>query len=204
MPVQDEDQWDRQARKFDAHPVRSTIWGIPKIGFIVVVVMIVFGIIGAGVWAIGVATSGVAGQGNAISQKNSSENWTQQQGRFQQLFVYVRQADEQLTNDTQSLNDFYKQYPNYKGNGQAVDPVLDNLNTLVNAVKADKATCQGNQNDYEALGNTFLAQDFRDHGLPKIFSASDPGWNQPPNNYQFIDYDCVAGTSTVQVTPVTP
>ncbi len=171
---------DRKEDELVRHPLRKGIkW--------TAIVLIVGGIIGGIIWAIGISTSKPAGQANAYREKNASSNWTQQQARFQQLFGNVRQADEQLTTDQADLDAFKKAHPNYAGNGQPIDPLLDQMNTLVNAVKADRSSCTGNQNDYEVLGRTYTAEDFRDHGLPQTFDAGDPGWN---GTYVFTDYDC--------------
>jgi ribosomal protein L31 len=179
---------DRREDTVVRHPIRSLV-------IVIAVLSLVIGGFSWVYWGTSVFTAKAVGQGEAYKKKVSSDNWTQQQGQFQTIFEDVAEADAALTRDQINLDAFNKQHPNYAGNGQVVDPLQDRLNTLQDAVTSDKDSCVRNQKDYVAKGNTYLAEDFRDHGLPKTFVADDPAWNTPPRNAQFIDYDCKAGTS---------
>src|SRR5690348_290622 len=53
----------------------------------VIVGVIVAGLIGAAIWGITVATSGVKGQGDGIIKNNSAENWIKQQAKFESLYA---------------------------------------------------------------------------------------------------------------------
>lgn len=50
-----------------------------------VILVIVALAIGAGVWGLTVATSGIKGQGDGTIKNNSAENWIKQQAKFEDL-----------------------------------------------------------------------------------------------------------------------
>lgn len=51
------------------------------VGWWIAIVAIIL-VVGAAIWGITVATSGIRGQGDGIIQKNSAENWLDAQARF--------------------------------------------------------------------------------------------------------------------------
>lgn len=69
----------------------SDIYGVPRrhivgeVWFWILMVIIVVAVLGIGGWAFGVFTSGPAGAGGAIKQRNSTLNRVQSQAQFEQL-----------------------------------------------------------------------------------------------------------------------
>ena len=66
--------YDRYADYTERKPVRAGILGIGVVWTWVVVAVVLFAILGAGVWLVGVATSDVHGRGEVKKQTNSANN----------------------------------------------------------------------------------------------------------------------------------
>lgn len=101
-----------------------------------------------GVWALKVATSGVVGQGNAIIQKNSAQNWTKAQGEFESMYAEIEATDRKITVAKTALD-------------------LDkNDLTAKQTYIGTQNVCLSMVADYNAKARTFLAEDFRAADLP--------------------------------------
>lgn len=50
-----------------------------------ITILIIAGLVGAGIWGLTVLTSGPKGQGDGIIKNNSAENWIKQQAKFEDL-----------------------------------------------------------------------------------------------------------------------
>lgn len=105
-------------------------------------------IIGGLFWGIGVATSGLKGQGDAVKINNSAENWTKNQAYFHKQFEAVKAADQKIAT----------------------------FKTLVDADPKDKTAltnytstisqCQNYVAEYNAKSADVLARDWKDPELP--------------------------------------
>lgn len=134
---------------------RASRWTAGRIALWTIIAIIFFGLIGWGIWAITVGTSGVRGQGDGIIQKNSSENWIKQQAKFEELYAeyestQVRIEAFKVTADA-NPNDAIAQ-TNY--NGQ-----ISHCTNLVS--------------EYNAATRSFLSEDWKSIDLPPSLDADD-------------------------------
>lgn len=107
-------------------------------------------------WAIGVAASGPKGQGDAIKTKNSSQNWTAAQARFEDQHQAIISADEKIAIHEAAL---------------AADPKNPTLQTNLTGVTT---ACISAVADYNAESRKFLSEDFKSADLPYQIDKSDP------------------------------
>lgn len=162
-------------------------WASKGLG-IFVLLLIVGALIGAAVWGIGVATSDVAGRGEAVIQKNSATNRIQAQAQFEAAFAHVKQFTQQLR-DAQAQVDAYTAAHPDLGNGTPYDPVAEQLVNLQRTATGLKQQCQNTVARYEADARTYTSEDFRAIDLPLTFSQSDPAFT---SKFVFSDYNCEA------------
>lgn len=148
----EDDDWLRDVR--DANRAgMSVAW---RVVIWIVVALIVAGLIGWGIWALNVATSGVRGQGDGIVQRNSAENWLDAQARFVENYELIVAADKQIAAHAEAL----AKHPE--------DRILQtNYTGSVNA-------CLSIVADYNADAQNFLREDFRSADLPERITGSDP------------------------------
>ena len=126
-----------------------------SIGWTVIIVIVVLALIAA-IWGISVAVSGPKGQGDALREKNSAENWTKAQKEFHQRYESIKAADKTIvlyhkTMVADPTDSVAKQ--NYTG-----------------AV----AGCNSAVADYNTLAESYLAEQFRDADLPSRIDDNDP------------------------------
>jgi hypothetical protein len=100
-----------------------------------------------------VASSGIIGQGDAIIQKNSAENWTKAQAEFEELYAGIEAADRNIVVA-------YEAYDR--------DPSQFNETNYTGA----QMTCQDLIGQYNAKARTFLAADFKAADLPDQIDQS--------------------------------
>lgn len=127
-----------------------------RIGVAVIAVMIFVGLIGAVVWGIGVLTSDVAGQGNAVKKKNDAVNRIAAQEGFEQDYADIKAADQKVAIAKEALDaspDDYTVKVNYTGT---------------------RTACVTFVNDYNARARKFTQQDFRAADLPYQIDELDP------------------------------
>lgn len=113
------------------------------IGGIIAVTLLVWGI-----WAVSVAASGPKGVGDAIKTKNSSENWTAAQAKFEKLYAGIQAADQKTELSAQRL---------------AASP---NDLTLQQQHAGIQSGCISLVADYNAESRKFLSEDFKATDLP--------------------------------------
>jgi hypothetical protein len=114
----------------------------------VVIVIIVTLVIGGAIWALNVATSGPRGQGDALIEQNSAENWTAAQARFEDLYADIEATDRKITVAGQAI---------------AVNP---NDKTAQQTYAGTVNYCLSVVGDYNAEARKYLAADFRASDLP--------------------------------------
>lgn len=120
-----------------------------------VIIVIVALAIGAGIWGLTVATSGIKGQGDGIIENNSSENWIKQQAKFEELHAEYESTlvriDQFKTIADANPNDAIAQ-TNY--NGQI-------------------SHCTDVVADYNAATRSFLSEDWKSIDLPATLDPQD-------------------------------
>ncbi len=121
------------------------------IGGIIATTLLVWGI-----WAISVAISGPKGQGDAIKTKNSADNWTAAQARFEKQYQSVIAADQKIAVHQKALD------------ADPTNPILQTNLTGVTTV------CISSVADYNAESRKFLSEDFKSTDLPYQISTTNP------------------------------
>lgn len=135
------DDW-REIRRDANRGIRFTLtW----VGIVVLFIVLA----GAAWWGIGVATSGAKGQGDAIREKNSAENWVAAQARFEDMYADIEATDRKITVAFAAL----QSDPENKTYQQTY---LGTVNYCLEVV-----------GDYNAEARKYLAADFRAADLPQ-------------------------------------
>jgi hypothetical protein len=119
--------------------------------------------ISAAAWAISVAVSGPKGQGDAIKTKNSSQNWTTAQARFEDLYAGIQAADKKAENAAAVL----AKNPQDKTYQQTYSGIVSGCTDLVA--------------HYNAESRKFLAADFKSADLPYQIDQTDPAFDCKEN-----------------------
>lgn len=94
-----------------------------------------------------VASSGVIGQGDAIIQKNSAENWVKAQAKFEDMYAGIEAQDQMITVLAERVED---------GGSEFDKRNLDGA----------RLVCLDLVGDYNAEANKYLSEDFRSADLP--------------------------------------
>lgn len=122
--------------------------GIGAGWLVLIVILILGGLISGGIWALGVATSGIKGQGDAVKINNSAENWTAKQAFFETKYEATKTADMKIKLYADKL---------------AADPTdrtaKDNLFGI-------QSQCLNYVAEYNAESRKFLSQDWKSADLP--------------------------------------
>lgn len=108
----------------------------------------VVALVGVGIWGFSVVTSGPKGQGDAVIEKNSAENWLEAQARFEQNYAEIKAADVKIDNA----------YKIWQANPS--DKTLQQTYTGLTSY------CLGVVADYNADARSYLSEDFRAVDLP--------------------------------------
>jgi hypothetical protein len=127
---------------------KIVLWSIAALVAVVV--------ISIGVWAFRVATSDIAGQGNATIQKNSANNRIAAQERFEQLYQDIQAADARIVVAKATLDTKPKDRT-----------LLTNYTGSVNF-------CLQLVADYNANSRKFTQEDFRSIDLPYQIDTLSP------------------------------
>lgn len=130
---------------------RAGRWAVKWWLLIVAIILILSAII----WGITVATSGVKGQGDAVIKKNSAENWTAAQARFEDLYAEIKAADDKIDVAQDAL---------------ALDPEDKTLQTNLSGTTN---YCISVVADYNADARKYLAADFKAADLPDQIDEFD-------------------------------
>lgn len=122
--------------------------GISGVTLGIIIVLVIGGLISAGIWFVGVATSGVKGQGDAVKINNSAENWTQKQAFFEDKYQAAKTADAKIALFQKAVD---------------ADPkdrtAKDNLQGIT-------SQCMNYVAEYNAESRKFLSQDWKSVDLP--------------------------------------
>lgn len=113
-----------------------------------VIIVIVALLIGAWIWGLTVATSGVRGQGDGIIRKNSADNWISAQRAFEQNY-----ADYEST--LTRIDTFHAAYEADQSDAVAKTNWLGSISYCTELVA-----------DYNADARSYLSEDFQASDLP--------------------------------------
>ena len=171
---------------------RGAGWfGLKWTTVIVIAVLVLSALIGAGAFVFNVTTSDVKGRGDAIIQKNSALNRTQAQAQFQANVESIRSLDQRLSDAKVQLDDFNKSHPSV-GNGTPYDPIAEQQANLALSVRGLQQQCRIAVADYNARSSTYTLRDFRDADLPFKIERSDPAFT---SKFSYADFDCLPALS---------
>lgn len=120
-----------------------------------IVTVIILALSGVGVWVFRVLTSEIKGQGDAIIQRNSAENWTAAQARFEDMYAEVVATDRKVT-----------------AAWEAYQADAENL-TAKQTYYGTQNVCYSMVADYNAEARKFLSEDFRSADLPAQIDEFD-------------------------------
>jgi cytoskeletal protein RodZ len=149
------DEW-REARR-DANRV-----GRFSVGWLLIV-LLVLGVVGVGVWGFTAAVSDVKGRGDAVTQRNSGVNRVKQQALFNTYYQDIKATDRKLD----AAADDLAQDPK--------DRVLKtNYTGMINY-------CNDVVGQYNTLARSYLAEEFRDADLPYQIDPNDPETDCKPS-----------------------
>lgn len=109
-----------------------------------------------GGYLITVAVSGPKGVGDAIIQKNSAENWTAAQARFEELYADIVATDRKIDVAAELL---------------ATNP---NDKTYQQTLAGTKSYCEEIVGDYNAEARKFKAEEWRSPDLPPQIDTYNP------------------------------
>lgn len=157
----------------DDHPVRDGIAGLGLGTIVLIIVIVLGGVIGGGIWAVNVATSDTRGQGDAIIQKNSATNRISAQSSFFRDYNAVLQFDRQLTDAQAALDAFNTAHPNV-GNGTVYDPLAEQQANLSRTVTGLQQQCRRTVAGYNTSAKSYTFKDFRDVELPEQIDETSP------------------------------
>lgn len=120
-----------------------------------VAALVVALLLAGGLWALRVGTSGIKGQGDALIEHNSAENWVSAQARFEGLYQEFDSTLVKIANLAPQV---------------AASPDDKTLTTQLNGLRSHCATVAA---DYNADARSYLSQDFRSADLPDELDATD-------------------------------
>jgi hypothetical protein len=156
------DEW---ADRFIEKPVSTTV----KVGSILIMIGFIFT---AAIWGLQTNFSYWWGQGGAIQQKNSTQNFVAAQAQFLRDLALIH-ADQQNMRTTQRMIDqFNTAHPNYEGNGSPYDPLAQQLNNYETTLAGQQQGCQATVADYDTAARAYLTADWRDANLPETLDPT--------------------------------
>lgn len=127
-----------------------------KVAAGILAIIIAITLIGWAGWAISVAASGPKGQGDAIKTKNSAENWTAAQARFEKQYQAVIGADQKIAIHRSALE---------------ADPKNPTLQTNLTGILG---TCTSAVAEYNAESRKYLSEEFKSADLPYQIDQTNP------------------------------
>lgn len=126
-----------------------------SIGWVLIIILVILAVGGA-IWGISVAVSAPKGVGDAVIKKNSAENWTAAQARFEDLYADIQASDRKI----QVARSAVETAPNDKTAQQTLQGV--------------QSACISFVGEYNAEARKFLSEEFRSADLPAQIDNHDP------------------------------
>jgi hypothetical protein len=148
-------------------------------GWLLVIILGVLALVtGAIFWGIGVATSDLKGQGDAIKQINSGTNRIEQYTHFWTLDKDIRSQAQNVATAKQQLADFNKAMPISKD-----EPfnISEQRTSLQNNYNGPLQLCRANVAQYNNDSKAYTSAKFKDSQLPWSYdpTACDSPTNLP-------------------------
>lgn len=131
--------------------VRSAGWYALRWGIAVLIVIL---LLGGGLWALNVATSGARGQGDGVVKRNSASNWLDAQARFEENYA-------EYESTLVRIDTAYAAHLASPGDKTLQQTYLGTVGYCTNLVA-----------DYNADARNFLREDFRASDLPDSLDAT--------------------------------
>lgn len=142
------DPWKEAQRDVN----RAGLFGLGWFVTLLVVIMVA----GAAIWGITVAVSEIKGKGDALTQKNSAQNWVEAQAEFNQRYQDILATDRKIGPAKVAMD------------ADPTNTVLQtNYTGLVNY-------CLSEVGKYNSTAREYLNKDFRDADLPSEISSTNP------------------------------
>lgn len=123
-------------------------------------------------WGVKTGWSYWWGQGGAIQQKNSTQNFIAAQAQFHRDLTMIAADKQNMKTTQQQISQFNAAHPDYQGNGTPFDPLAQQLNTYQTVLAGQQQTCQATVADYDTAAQSYLTQDWRDANLPSQLDAA--------------------------------
>jgi hypothetical protein len=130
-------------------------WAFYAMAWIIGLIAFVL-LVNAVIWTLSVAVSGPQGQGDAIREQNSAENWTSAQARFEEMYADIVATDRKID----VAADLAEQDPENQ--------------TYQQTLAGTKSYCLTVVGEYNAEARKFLSEDFRAADLPDQINNNDP------------------------------
>lgn len=121
-----------------------------------VIIIILVALVGIGFWVFKVLTSEIQGQGDALIEKNSAENWTAAQAGFEQNYQDIVSTDQKIVLAYQQVQAF----PDDK--------------TIYQTYTGLQSYCLSAVAEYNADARSYLLEDFRASDLPQEIDTNNP------------------------------
>lgn len=151
------DRWEDCERKFTERPVRTGIIGSALVWVWVATLIVLVGLISIGLWAFGVFTSDVKGQGDALKIRNEAANRIRAQEGFETLYHDIQASDRIIVISSETLK---------TANGADASRVRTELT-------GQKQYCTQLVGQYNAKARQFRSEDFRAADLPSEINQLD-------------------------------
>lgn len=142
------DYWREEKRDMD----RGIRYGVSRVAIIWIIVLVLALALGAGIWGLNVALSGVKGQGDGIIEKNSSQNWVDAQARFEENYADIEATQFKIAAASDAL--------------EAAKAAGEPTKTLEQTLQGTINYCASVVADYNADARNFLREDFKASDLP--------------------------------------
>jgi len=141
---------------FENRPVRTSMSATFRIWLVVVFVVILGGLLSAGIWYFKVGTSDIRGAGNAEIVKNEAGNRIRAQEGFEKYYQGIVSADASINITAEALK---------------ADPESLKIQT---ELRGQKQACVKLVGDYNAKARSFSQADFRAADLPFEIETTNP------------------------------
>ena len=141
---------------FENRPVRTSMSATFRIWLVVVFVVILGGLLSAGIWYFKVGTSDIRGAGNAEIIKNEAGNRIRAQEGFEKYYQGIVSADASINITAEALK---------------ADPESLKIQT---ELRGQKQACVKLVGDYNAKARSFSQADFRAADLPFEIETTNP------------------------------
>jgi hypothetical protein len=151
-----DDEWDDRVGRFNRKPVRTAAQAFTQLWIIILLMIVLSGLTGGGIWFFKVVLSDTKGAGDAEIIKNEARNRIRAQEGFEDKFAAIVTADKNLTLTADAL---------------AREPSSQKLSV---ELIGQKMICNDAVGRYNADARKFSKEDFKSADLPDQVDDTDP------------------------------